>query len=70
MRLPTNYDEIPDPATLKPTAPVREGEDFIALVFNNEVWMGQLDFKSDKSLLKDDQTALCQSSSSFSKDIN
>jgi hypothetical protein len=30
--------------------PVRAMEEFIAVVFENEVWMGLVDFKSEKQL--------------------
>lgn len=52
IRLPT------PPTTLKPSSaprPVRAMEEFIAVVFEDEVWMGLVDFKSDKPLPEENE---------------
>lgn len=45
--LPPIQDEM-TPESMKEPRPVRAMEEFIAVVFGNEVWMGLVDFKSDK----------------------
>jgi hypothetical protein len=45
LRLPISTYEQPPPPIIRP---VRAMEEFIAVVFGNEVWMGLVDFKSDK----------------------
>jgi hypothetical protein len=37
----------------EPVRPLRAMEEFIAVVFENEVWMGLVDFKGDKPLPED-----------------
>jgi hypothetical protein len=62
IRVPSiKEDEIPVFIPPEPPRLIREREEFIAVVFDNEVWMGLVDFKSDKQppageeqLLEDD----------------
>ena len=49
IRLPAQLHEIP-PSNSSDARTVRTMEEFIAVVFDNEVWMGLVDFKSEKPL--------------------
>jgi len=49
IRLPHSSDDVNPPSTEAHLRPARGMEEFIAVVFGNEVWMGLVDFKSDKS---------------------
>jgi len=46
IRLPA----LPKEPLPEPVRPIRAMEEFIAVVFENEVWMGLVDFKGDKPL--------------------
>jgi len=49
VRFPESSEEAPP----GPVRPIRAMEEFIAVVFENEVWMGLVDFKGDKPLPED-----------------
>jgi len=44
------FPSMPKEPPAEPVRPIRAMEEFIAVVFENEVWMGLVDFKGDKPL--------------------
>jgi hypothetical protein len=57
FRLPSKKEEDPPVSVVsvpsEPASPIHEKEEFIAVVFDNEVWMGLVDFKSDNPPIED-----------------